>query len=139
MTYVVDVDLSRVFDRLLFESAGMDDKMIVERSKQQVCNNVLDEFEWGQLTHRLLGHQIIDFNDMDTANQHENKSSVVTIPSDIIINASMPFVVRDSDQIWNKANDLEGTKCLIPNYFYVTMCESVFHVTKRLDSLMFPP
>ena len=35
----------------------------------------------------------------------------------------MPVVFRDSDQIWNKANNLEDTKCLIPNCFYATMYE----------------
>ena len=136
MTYVVDVDLSHVFDRLLFESSGKDAKMIVERLKQQVCKYVLDEFEWGQLTHRLLGHQIIDFNDKDIANQHENKSSVVNIPSTIFISASMPFVVRDSDQIWNKVNDLEGTKCPIHDYFYITIyeaCISCYTTPGQLD------
>lgn len=30
------------------------------------------------------------------------------VPSDIIIDASMPVVVRDSGQMWNKDNELEG-------------------------------
>ena len=37
------------------------------------------------------------------------------VPSDVIIDASMPVVVRDSGQMWNKLNELEDTKCLIPD------------------------
>ena len=37
------------------------------------------------------------------------------VPSDVIIDASMPCVVRDSGQMWNRDDELEDTKCLIPD------------------------
>jgi isocitrate dehydrogenase len=37
------------------------------------------------------------------------------VPSDIIVDASMPCVMRDSGQMWNKDGELEDTKCLIPD------------------------
>lgn len=33
----------------------------------------------------------------------------------------MPVVVRDSGQMWNKDNELEDTKCLIPDRCYATI------------------
>jgi len=42
------------------------------------------------------------------------------VPSDIIIDASMPCVVRDSGRMWNKDNKLEDVKCLIPDRCYAT-------------------
>mmetsp|Transcript_17167 Transcript_17167/g.23578 ORF Transcript_17167/g.23578 Transcript_17167/m.23578 type:complete len:808 (-) Transcript_17167:85-2508(-) len=52
------------------------------------------------------------------------------VPSDIIIDASMPVVVRDSGQMWNKDNELEDTKCMIPDRCYATMYQEVISYVK---------
>ncbi|KAL3809405.1 hypothetical protein ACHAXA_007005 [Cyclostephanos tholiformis] len=52
------------------------------------------------------------------------------VPSDIIIDASMPVVIRDSGQMWNKDNELEDTKCLIPDRCYATMYQEVISYCK---------
>ena len=36
------------------------------------------------------------------------------VPSDVIIDASMPCVVRDGGAMWNKDDKLEEVKCIIP-------------------------
>ena len=43
------------------------------------------------------------------------------VPSDVIIDASMPVVIRDSGMMWNKDDELEDTKCLIPDRSYATI------------------
>merc|ERR1711872_1065526 len=40
------------------------------------------------------------------------------VPSDVIIDASMPNVVRDGGQMWNKDDKLEEVKCIIPDRCY---------------------
>ena len=40
------------------------------------------------------------------------------VPSDVIIDASMPVVVRDSGKMWNKAGELQDTKAVIPDRCY---------------------
>lgn len=52
------------------------------------------------------------------------------VPSDIIIDASMPVVIRDSGQMWNKDGELEDTKCLIPDRSYSTMYQEMINFTK---------
>lgn len=52
------------------------------------------------------------------------------VPSDIIIDASMPVVIRDSGQMWNKDNELEDTKALIPDRCYATMYQEVISYCK---------
>lgn len=42
------------------------------------------------------------------------------VPSDVIVDASMPCVIRDSGMMWNKDNKLQETKCLIPDRCYAT-------------------
>jgi isocitrate dehydrogenase len=42
----------------------------------------------------------------------------------------MPVVIRDSGQMWNKDNELEDTKCLIPDRCYATMYQEVISYCK---------
>jgi len=48
------------------------------------------------------------------------------VPSDVIIDASMPCVVRDSGKMWNKDDKLEDVICMIPDRCYATMYQAVF-------------
>ncbi len=52
------------------------------------------------------------------------------VPSDVIVDASMPVVVRDSGQMWNKDDELEDTKCLIPDRCYATMYQEILSFCK---------
>merc|ERR1711971_1080550 len=47
------------------------------------------------------------------------------VPSDVIIDASMPNVVRDGGQMWNKADKLEEVKCVIPDRSYATSYKAI--------------
>merc|ERR1719412_2406024 len=47
------------------------------------------------------------------------------VPSDVIIDASMPVVVRDSGKMWNKDDKLEDVKCIIPDRCYAGMYGAV--------------
>lgn len=51
-------------------------------------------------------------------------------PNDIIIDASMPVVIRDSGKMWNKMDELEDTKCLIPDRSYATMYQEAISYVK---------
>merc|ERR1719157_15552 len=52
------------------------------------------------------------------------------VPSDVIIDASMPCVVRDSGKMWNAANELEDTKALIPDRCYGPFYQAVIEDCK---------
>lgn len=47
------------------------------------------------------------------------------VPSDVIVDASMPCVVRDSGMMWNKDDKLEDVKCMIPDRCYATMYQEI--------------
>ena len=53
------------------------------------------------------------------------------VPSDVIIDASMPNVVRDSGGMWNKDDRLEDTKCVIPDRSYATAYQSMISYVKE--------
>jgi len=56
--------------------------------------------------------------------------TTLSAPNDIIIDASMPVVVRDSGKMWNKLGELEDTKCLIPDRSYATMYQECINYVK---------
>ena len=51
-------------------------------------------------------------------------------PNDIIIDASMPVVIRDSGKMWNKLNELEDCKCVIPDRAYATIYQECISYVK---------
>merc|ERR1711935_940841 len=47
------------------------------------------------------------------------------VPSDVIIDASMPNVIRDSGSMWNADDELEECKAMIPDRSYATMYDQM--------------
>jgi isocitrate dehydrogenase len=48
------------------------------------------------------------------------------VPSDVIIDASMPVVVRDSGKMWGPDGQLHDTKALVPDRCYAPIYQAVF-------------
>ena len=53
------------------------------------------------------------------------------VPSDIIIDASMPPVIRDSGKMWNPQGQLQDVKCVIPDASYAPVYHEVVEFCKR--------
>lgn len=53
------------------------------------------------------------------------------VPSDIIIDASMPVVVRDGGKMWNSAGELQETKALVPDRCYSRMYKAIMDDCRR--------
>ena len=47
------------------------------------------------------------------------------VPNDIIVDASMPVVVRDSGKMWGPDGQLHDTKAMIPDRCYATMYQEI--------------
>ncbi len=47
------------------------------------------------------------------------------VPSDVIIDASMPAMIRTSGQMWNKNNETQDTKAVIPDRSYSGVYQAV--------------
>ncbi|MEM8713376.1 MAG: NADP-dependent isocitrate dehydrogenase, partial [Planctomycetota bacterium] len=47
------------------------------------------------------------------------------VPNNVIIDASMPNVVRDGGKMWNRSDELQDTVCLIPDRSYATLYQAV--------------
>ncbi|MGJ6981344.1 NADP-dependent isocitrate dehydrogenase [Aestuariimicrobium soli] len=57
------------------------------------------------------------------------------VPSDVIIDASLPVVVRDSGQMWNAAGEQQQTLALVPDRSYGPMYAAVIEEHKRNGAL----
>lgn len=47
------------------------------------------------------------------------------VPSDVIVDASMPVVIRDGGKMWNSADELQDTVAVIPDRCYATAYQVV--------------
>src|SRR5690606_9789728 len=47
------------------------------------------------------------------------------VPSDVIVDASMPAMIRDSGKMWNAAGELQDTKAAIPDRSYAGVYQTV--------------
>ena len=53
------------------------------------------------------------------------------VPSDVIIDASMPAMIRTSGQMWNKYNQTEDTKAIIPDSSYASVYSATIDFCKK--------
>ncbi|HWJ61407.1 MAG TPA: NADP-dependent isocitrate dehydrogenase [Acidimicrobiales bacterium] len=53
------------------------------------------------------------------------------VPSDVIVDASMPAMIRASGQMWNADGKQQDTKCVIPDSSYAGIYEVVIEDCKR--------
>ena len=53
------------------------------------------------------------------------------VPSDIIIDASMPAMIRNSGKMWNRKNKMMDTKAIIPDSSYASVYSATIDFCKR--------
>jgi isocitrate dehydrogenase len=53
------------------------------------------------------------------------------VPSDVIVDASMPAMIRDSGKMWNAQGELQDTKAVIPDRSYARIYQAVIEDCKK--------
>ncbi len=53
------------------------------------------------------------------------------VPNDVIIDASMPNVVRDGGRMWNNDDELQDTVAMVPDRSYATMYQAILEDCQR--------
>jgi isocitrate dehydrogenase len=53
------------------------------------------------------------------------------VPSDVIVDASMPAMIRDSGKMWNTEGVLQDTKAVIPDRCYATIYQAAIEDCKK--------
>lgn len=68
--------------------------------------------------------------DLAMVNSH-NGITNLHVPSDVIIDASMPAMIRESGRMWNKDDKTQDTKAVIPDSCYAGVYDAVFENCKK--------
>ncbi|MCC5919339.1 MAG: NADP-dependent isocitrate dehydrogenase [Cyclobacteriaceae bacterium] len=68
--------------------------------------------------------------DMAMVNSHKGITNL-HVPSDVIIDASMPAMIRSSGQMWNKNDELQDTKAIIPDRSYAGVYQETIIFCKK--------
>lgn len=68
--------------------------------------------------------------DLAMVNSHKGISNL-HVPSDVIIDASMPAMIRSSGQMWNKNDELQDTKAIIPDRSYSGVYQATIDFCKQ--------
>ena len=55
----------------------------------------------------------------------------LNVPSDVIIDASMPAMIRNSGQMWNAKGDVQDTKAIIPDRSYACIYDETIRFCKE--------
>ena len=61
----------------------------------------------------------------------DNGITNLHVPSDVIIDASMPAMIRTSGQMWNKEGNAQDTKAIIPDRSYAGIYQATIDFCKR--------
>merc|ERR1712051_123829 len=90
----------------------------------------------GDVYDKIKGHPMEEEIKADIMKQYETRPGLAMVdsnagitnlhvPSDVIIDASMPNVIRDGGQMWNKDDKLEEVKCVIPDRSYAGVYDAI--------------
>lgn len=99
--------LETIFDRI---------KELPENQRQEIENAIKHAFEKGPDVAMVN-------SDKGITNFH--------VPSDIIIDASMPAMIRNSGKMWNKNGELQDTKAVIPDSSYSGIYQATIDFCKE--------
>jgi len=61
----------------------------------------------------------------------DNGITNLHVPNDVIVDASMPVVVRDGGKMWGADNKLHDTKAMVPDRSYATMYKEIIEDCRR--------
>ena len=110
-----------------FEEIGVD----VNNGFGNLVSN-LEELSADKKTEILADIETIYANNPDVAMVNSDKGITnLHVPSDVIIDASMPAMIRTSGQMWNKAGKQQDTKAVIPDSSYASLYQATIDFCKE--------
>jgi isocitrate dehydrogenase len=126
--HVVRVFYQAVFDKheALFEQLGVD----VNNGLGDIYNKIssLDEQQQAEIKADI---EAVYAEQPDIAMVDSDKGITnLHVPSDVIVDASMPAMIRSSGQMWNKEGQQQDTKAIIPDRCYAGIYQQTIDFCK---------
>ena len=111
----------------VFEEIGVD----VNNGFGNLLNN-LDEVSDAKRKEILTDINTAFNNNPDVAMVNSDKGITnLHVPSDVIIDASVPAMIRTSGKMWNKNGELQDSKVTIPDSSYAALYQSTIDFCKK--------
>ena len=107
----IEVNANDGIGALLNKIKGLDNK-----SEEEIKKDLNLAFEQGP-------HLAMVNSDKGISNLH--------VPSDVIIDASMPSMIRNSGKMWNKKNEMMDAKAIIPDSSYASVYSATIDFCKK--------
>ena len=89
----------------------------------------LDKVENGAEIKAAFDAALVDGPDLAMVNSHKGITNL-HVPSDVIIDASMPAMIRTSGHMWNKNDEEQDTLAVIPDSSYAGVYQAVIEDCK---------
>ncbi len=127
--HAVKVFFSELFEKHAdaFEEVGVD----VNNGLGDLINK-LSELPAEKRTEIMVDIESTLENGPDLAMVNSDKGITnLHVPSDVIIDASMPAMIRTSGQMWNAHGELQDTKAVIPDSSYASIYAVTFNFCKE--------
>ena len=127
--HVMEVYFSDVFNKYsgLFEEVGISSNDGLEMLFEKL--QTLPESKRTEIEEDIM-HALNDGPDLAMVNSEKGITNL-HVPSDIIIDASMPAMIRTSGQMWNKEGKLQDTKAIIPDSSYAGIYQATIDFCKK--------
>jgi isocitrate dehydrogenase len=128
---IVEVFFADVFEKYatLFQELGVDTKNGLGDVYAKIAGHPMQaEVEQALTTAMAKGPALAMVNsDKGITNLH--------VPSDVIIDASMPAMIRNSGQMWDAAGKSQDTKAIIPDRSYAGIYQATIDFCKKNGAL----
>jgi isocitrate dehydrogenase len=127
--HVMEVYFANVFNKYsaLFEEVGISSNDGLEMLFEKL--QTLPENKRTEIEEDIM-HALNDGPDLAMVNSEKGITNL-HVPSDIIIDASMPAMIRTSGQMWNKEGKLQDTKAIIPDSSYAGIYQATIDFCKK--------
>lgn len=127
--HVMEVYFADVFNKYsgLFEEVGISSNDGLEMLFEKL--QTLPENKRTEIEEDIM-HALNDGPDLAMVNSEKGITNL-HVPSDIIIDASMPAMIRTSGQMWNKEGKLQDTKAIIPDSSYAGIYQATIDFCKK--------
>jgi len=128
--HIIEIYFEEVFEKYqeIFSEQGIN----ANEGLQSIFNK-LNEMADADLAKEIKANfEKVMENKADLAMVNSDKGITnLHVPSDVIIDASMPAMIRNSGQMWDKKGQSRDTKALIPDSSYAAVYQSTIDYCKK--------